>query len=141
MKKINYRSLIFCIDIEISGTPKAGDTFTVSENQAGVADNRNALALFSLQTQKVILGGQESYNGVYKNLLSDVGIKTNLANTLGTAEASILSQRLDDKEALSGVNLDEEGSNLIRFQQAYQAASKVIEIASRLFDNIIQAVS
>ena len=128
------------ITFEISGTPRLGDKFVISENQAGVADNRNALELFGLQSQKIINGGSDSYIGVYKSLVSDVGMKTNLAYNLGTAEATILEQRLDDKDALSGVNPEEEGVNLMRYNEAYRAASKVLEVASNLFDNILQAV-
>ena len=126
--------------IELSGVPNAGDTFTISENLAGVADNRNSLELFNLQTQKLVMGGVDNFNGVYKNLVSDIGIKTNLSYQLGLAEEKILEQRQEARENLSGVDLEEEGVNLVKYTQALQAASKVLQTASTLFDNILQAI-
>lgn len=123
--------------VRIGGAPAAGDVFTVSANGGGVADNRNALLLAGLQTGKTLAGGTASYQSAYAQIVSDVGNKTREIQVTATAQESILKQAEDARQSLSGVNLDEEAANLLRYQQAYQAAGKMIEIASKLFDTLL----
>jgi flagellar hook-associated protein 1 FlgK len=123
--------------IQIGGTPAAGDVFTISANSGGVSDNRNALLLAGLQTGKTLAGGTASYQSAYAQIVSDVGNKTREIQVTATAQESVLKQAEDAQQSLSGVNLDEEAANLLRYQQAYQASGKMIEIASRLFDTLL----
>jgi flagellar hook-associated protein 1 FlgK len=123
--------------IRISGTPAAGDVFTVSANGGGVSDNRNALLLAGLQTGKTLAGGSASYQSAYAQIVSDIGNKTREVEVTITAQENIEKQALDAQQSLSGVNLDEEAANLLRYQQAYQASGKMIEIASKLFDTLL----
>lgn len=123
--------------IQISGTPAAGDVFTISANSAGVSDNRNALLLAGLQTGKTLAGGTASYQSAYSQIVSDVGNKTREIEVTITAQESVFKQAQDAQQSLSGVNLDEEAANLLRYQQAYQASGKMIEIASKLFDTLL----
>ncbi|MCC6656957.1 MAG: flagellar hook-associated protein FlgK [Rhodocyclaceae bacterium] len=123
--------------IQISGTPAAGDVFTVSANGAVVSDNRNALLLAGLQTVSTLAGGTASYQSAYAQIVSDVGNKTRETEVTITAQESIVKQAEESRESLSGVNLDEEAANLLRYQQAYQASGKMIDIASRLFDMLL----
>ena len=123
--------------IQISGTPAAGDVFTISANSAGVSDNRNALLLAGLQTGKTLAGGTASYQSAYAQIVSDVGNKTREVEVTITAQESVLKQAQDAQQSLSGVNLDEEAANLLRYQQAYQASGKMIEIASKLFETLL----
>lgn len=125
------------ISFKITGAPKDGDVFTVGRNTNGVADSRNALALGRLQTQDTMAGGKTSYQGAYAQLVSDVGNKTREVKVTGEAQKSLLDQAIAAREAESGVNLDEEAANLIRYQQAYQAAARVIDTGSRLFDTLL----
>lgn len=130
------------IDISISGTPSDNDSFIVSSNAGGVADNRNALLLAGLQTQNTLaknaLGlGTTSYQGAYSQLVSFVGNKTRQVEVTSKAQASLVSQTQQTQQSLSGVNLDEEAANLLRYQQAYQAAGKMMQIASTLFDTLL----
>ena len=123
--------------IQISGTPAAGDVFTISANSAGVSDNRNALLLAGLQTSRTLAGGTATYQSAYSQIVSDVGNKTRETEVTITAQESIFKQAQDAQQSLSGVNLDEEAANLLRYQQAYQASGKMIEIASKLFDTLL----
>jgi flagellar hook-associated protein 1 FlgK len=123
--------------IQISGTPAAGDVFTISANSAGVSDNRNALLLAGLQTGKTLAGGTASYQSAYSQIVSDIGNKTREIQVTATAQESVLKQAQDAQQSMSGVNLDEEAANLLRYQQAYQASGKMIEIASKLFDTLL----
>jgi len=122
---------------QITGSPVAGDTFTVGANTGGVSDNRNALLLAGLQTQNTLGGGSVSYQSAYSQLVSMVGNKTHELDVTSKAQASLLAQTQQVQQSLSGVNLDEEAANLMRYQQAYQAAGKMMQIASTLFDTLL----
>ena len=124
--------------VQISGNPAAGDVFTIGSNSNGTADNRNALLLGGLRTSNTLLGGTASYQSAYGQLVSDIGNKTRELEVTSKAQANLAAQTEQAQQALSGVNLDEEAANLLRYQQAYQAASKVMQIASKLFDTVLE---
>jgi flagellar hook-associated protein 1 FlgK len=124
--------------VSIQGTPAAGDVFTVSANLNGTGDNRNALALAGVQTANVLAGGSTTVQGAYAQLVASVGNKTREVEVTREAQTKLLDETIAARESLSGVNLDEEAANLLRYQQAYQAAAKVIAIAGTLFDAILE---
>ncbi|HQS81984.1 MAG TPA: flagellar hook-associated protein FlgK [Thiobacillus sp.] len=119
----------------ISGAPADTDTFTVGPNAGGVGDNRNALLLTGLQTANAM--GGTSYQGAYSQLVSEIGNKSRELQVTGTAAGLLLSEATTSLQNESGVNLDEEATNLLRYQQAYQAAGKVMQIASQMFDVLL----
>lgn len=121
----------------LSGKPADGDTFTIGPNTSGAGDNRNAVLLGALQTAKTMAGGTTTYQGSYSQLVSQIGNKTREVNVTQFAEAQLLSSAVARQQSESGVNLDEEAANLLRYQQAYQAAGKVMQTASRLFDVLL----
>lgn len=125
------------VSFQISGNLNNNDTFTVGMNTAGVSDGRNALALGQLQTQSTMSGKTASYQSAYAQLVSDVGNKTRLVSVTGEAQQALVKQSQAAREGLSGVNLDEEAANLIRYQQAYQAAAKSLQIGTNLFDTLL----
>ena len=135
--------LNFGYQVAISGTPAAGDTFTIGANSNGVSDNRNGLALAQLQTQN-LLGA--SGNGVattglqaaYSQLVSQVGSKMNEVTVTGNAQQTLADQAQTARDSFSAVNLDEEAANLLKYQQAYQASARMMTTASKLFDTILQ---
>jgi len=122
---------------QITGTPAAGDTFTVGSNPNATADNRNALALGNLQAQSTMLGNTTSFQGVYSQLVSQIGNKTRELNVTSTAQDTLVQQMVQAQQSISGVNLDEEAANLLQYQRAYQAAGKAMQIASTLFDTLL----
>ncbi|ASQ45587.1 flagellar hook-associated protein FlgK [Legionella clemsonensis] len=120
--------------IVLSGFPKSGDSFSSSYNSGGIGDNRNGLQLNALQRDKIFEGNTESLFDRYSNLIAQVGGKTYQAKLRSDA-ADILHQQAEEfRESKSGVNLDEEAINLLRFQQAYQAASQVMAISGQMMD-------
>lgn len=123
--------------VNITGSPAAGDTFTVGPNTNGVADNRNALLLAGLQTKNTLANGTATFQGTYSQMVSMVGNKANEVEVNGKAQQNLLAQATQAQQSMSGVNLDEEAANLVRYQQAYQASGKMIQIASTLFDTLI----
>ncbi|MBP6058465.1 MAG: flagellar hook-associated protein FlgK [Nitrosomonas sp.] len=123
---------------QINGNPAAGDIFTITPNTNGSADNRNALLLGALQTANTLENGSASYQSAYGQLVSQIGNKTRELEVTSKAQANLLAQTENSIQSISGVNLDEEAANLMRFQQAFQASSKVIEISNSLFDSILR---
>ncbi len=121
----------------ISGTPIDGDTFTVGKNLNGTGDIRNAVLLGELQSANTLVNGTTSYQGAYAQLVSSVGNKAREMEVTSKAENRYLEGAEAAQQAESGVNLDEEATNLLRYQQAYQAAAKVMQTANQLFDLLL----
>lgn len=121
----------------IAGSPVNGDTFTIAQNSNATTDNRNALLLAGLQASNTMLGGTANYQGVYSQLVAQVGNQTRELQVTSTAQTTLLNQSIAAQQSVSGVNLDEEAANLLRYQQAYQAAGKAMQIASTLFDTLL----
>lgn len=124
--------------VSLTGAAAAGDEFTVGYNSSGVADNRNALLLAGLQTVNTVANGSANYQSAYTQLVSQVGNRARQIQVQSTAQDALVTQAREAQQSLSGVNLDEEAANLIRFQQAYQASGKVLQIASSLFATILE---
>jgi flagellar hook-associated protein 1 len=123
---------------QLSGAPATGDSFTVVHNTNATADGSNALLLAGLRTQGTLSNGTLSYQGIYSQLVNQVGNKTRELQVTSTAQDSMVSQTQQAQQAVSGVNLDEEAANLMLYQRSYQAAGKAIQIASTLFDTLLQ---
>ncbi|SCY06941.1 flagellar hook-associated protein 1 FlgK [Nitrosospira sp. Nl5] len=124
--------------VQITGSPQPGDTFSIGPNTNGVGDNRNALLLGAMQSSKTLAGGTASYQDAYGKVVSLMGNKTRELEVTSAAQANLLSQTQALQQSESGVNLDEEAANLLRYQQAYQAASKIIQTASLMFDTLLE---
>ncbi len=125
------------VSFTITGAPANNDTFTLAQNTNAPTDNRNALLLAGLQTKNTMQGGTANYVGVYSQLVSQVGNQTSNLKVTSTAQTTLLNNTVAAQQSFSGVNLDEEAANLLRYQQAYQAAGKAMQIASTLFDTLL----
>ncbi len=126
--------------IQLTGKPVVGDIYTVQDNSNAVSDNRNALALAGLQVEGVLDGGNSTLAQSYSSLISQVGVVTQQVKINRDVDESLLNSAIEKRESISGVNLDEEAADLIRYQQAYQALSRVISVSQELFDSLIRAV-
>ena len=134
-------------DFSIQGVPQAGDTFNLSFNTNGTDDNRNGLLLSDLQNADTMVrdNGSGSSNLIsfqeaYSTIVSDIGETASTAKVSRDAAQAIEQQSRDLFESTSGVNLDEEAANLIRFQQAYSASARVLSTAQSLFETILSSV-
>ena len=122
------------------GVPADGDRFVIQNNSGGVGDNRNALAMAGIQATDSMLSGTSTLQETYAQLVSSVGSKTHQAEVNMQSTQGLLERHQMSLSSISGVNLDEEAANLIKYQQAYQATAQVISVASTLFDTLIGAV-
>ncbi len=125
--------------VSITGAVQTGDQFSIGYNTAGVADNRNGNAMTHIQTKNIIESGTTSMQAAYGGLISDVGTQTHQAKINSDASELLLEQSEARLDNVAGVNLDEEAANLLKFQQAYQAAAQVISVATRMFDTLMSA--
>jgi flagellar hook-associated protein 1 FlgK len=136
-------------DFSVTGVPSVGDTFAISFNDGGFNDNRNGLAISALQTAQTTrlnpLSAPDSLNAVnfnqtYADMVSLIGERTSQARNNEAASQALLDQTTAWYESLSGVSLDEEASNLVRFQQTYAAAAQIISTSQTVFDTLLAAV-
>jgi flagellar hook-associated protein 1 FlgK len=127
------------VKFSITGTPATGDQFTVQDNVGGVGDNRNTQALYDALNSKSLDNRTTSLNDTTNRLISNIGVLTQQAQQNRDAQQVVQDQAKSELDSISGVNLDEEAANLIRYQQAYQAAAQLIGVANTLFDTLLNA--
>ncbi|WP_435218611.1 flagellar hook-associated protein FlgK [Luminiphilus sp. nBUS_07] len=112
-----------------------------ASNGGAAGNNSNMLAMIELRDQSLLKGSTATYGEVYNNLLSDVAVRTQRAQSSAETETALLGSALDRQSSLQGVNLDEEAANLVRYQQAYQAAAQIVAVANEVFDTLLRATS
>ena len=127
------------ISFTLSGNPQAGDTIIIESNTGAAGDNRNALSLAGLQSQQLFNKGTASYGDLYGQLVADVGVTTRQSVSGLRTETLLMDRALSARDSVSGVNLEEEAANLLRFQQAYQAAARVVSAAGEMFQTLLNA--
>ncbi|KAB7633170.1 flagellar hook-associated protein FlgK [Stenotrophomonas rhizophila] len=125
----------------LDGAPKTGDTFNIGPTPAGSSDNSNALLLAKVEQAKTFNAGTVTLSGALGGLTTQVGAAARSAEYSLMAQQVITDQAQAARDSISGVNLDEEASDMLRLQQAYQAASQLISTADNMFQTILGAVS
>lgn len=123
----------------ITGQPVVGDTFEIGFNSGGVSDNRNAEKLAALGTANTLNNGSQSFAEGYAGLVEDIGVKTRQSQLDTEAGKTLLEQSTNQRESVSGVNLDEEAGKLIQYQAAYNASAQVMTVAQDLFNTLLQS--
>jgi flagellar hook-associated protein 1 FlgK len=126
--------------VAINGAPVTGDTFTVRNNAGATGDNRNAFALADAMGAGVLDGGTTSVSSAVERMIGNLGLATRSAQLNRDAESVINESDIATRDSISGVNLDEEAANMLRFQQAYAASAQIISVANSLFDTLMNAV-
>ena len=121
--------------LTLGGVPASGDTVNVAPGTVGSNDNRNALLMGQLQSQAIVSGS--TLAGAYSAVVADVGAVASTAQTDQSSKDAILTNATAAQSSVSGVNLDEEASKLMQFQQQYQAAAKLIQTADTVFNAIL----
>jgi flagellar hook-associated protein 1 FlgK len=127
------------LSFTLSGLPNNGDTFTLSANAGGPGDNRNALLLGAMQSQSLVDGSSATFGEAYSGMIGGVGVATRQAQANLQAEDSLMNNAIAARERVSGVNLEQEAAELVRLQQAYQAAAQLVAIADTLFQTLLGA--
>jgi flagellar hook-associated protein 1 FlgK len=122
---------------QITGSPNANDTFSIGPNQNATGDSRNGLAIAGLSTAKTLDNSSVSIQGAYAQLVSTIGNQAGQLQATSTAANTELTNATNAQQSVSGVNLDEEATKLIQYQQAYQAAAQTMTTANTLFTTLI----
>lgn len=130
---IKYRG----ITLEFTTQPIDQDKFTIDGNQDGVGNNEAMLRLVDLEKAKVTPSGM-TITEAYIERVNQVGSVARQASIAKEALTVVYQQAQQSRDGVSGVSLDQEASELVRYQQAYQANAKVMSVASNLFDAILQ---
>ncbi|ART64434.1 flagellar hook-associated protein FlgK [Kushneria marisflavi] len=102
----------------------------------GVRGNSNALAMANIQSENLI-NGSTSLNTAYASLVSDVGNKTATLKSSNAAQTQISQELKSAQQSVSGVNIDEEAANMLKYQQLYSASAQMIRASSEMFDSLI----
>ncbi len=147
--------------LAMAGAPAAGDTWSLRLTQTGASlfsmnpgltsadqiaaaavagapgDNANAVALAALQFDKLLDNGNATFASTYTQTVSRTAALAASADWNVSAFSALTEQAENARKSVSGVSLDEEAVNLIRFQQAYQASAKAMQVASQLFSDLI----
>jgi flagellar hook-associated protein 1 FlgK len=137
-------------ELKLNGVPKSGDTLSVAPTTSTEANNGNALAFVGIRTRNIV-GGSTAANGsvtpgktitdAYASALSDIGVRVQSAQTASSISDSAAAQAESARANKSGVNLDEEAAKLIQYQQSYQAAAKMLQVAQQVFDTLLQTAA
>ena len=123
------------LSLTFTKAPDSGDKFSMDGNQDGVGNNDNAIALAALENKRLV--GNKTVSAAYIDHVNEMGNIARQATIAQTALTVVHEQAVASRDELSGVSLDAEAADLIRFQQAYQAAAKVIQISGQLFDSVL----
>ena len=123
-------------EMTLSGTPEAGDTITVTPTLNPATDNRNARAMLGLADKGMVEGRR--FTDAFAELLADVGVRSQSVNASVALSERVLLDAQAARGAESGVNLDEEAARLMQYQQAYQAAAKLLATAQAVFEEILR---
>ncbi len=148
----NVSISLYGMGFSISGQPNNNDVFSIGNNDGAITDSRNILAIGELQNKNTVGGntirdensandrGTTTLQGAYSEMVALIGTRAQQMYIDADTQSTVLQNAIDNKQSLVGVNLDEEYVNMIKYQQAYQAASKCIETAQIMFDSIIASV-
>ncbi len=120
-----------------ASTAVSGDAFTLAYDAGGISDNRNMLELSGLQTAGTLDGGRSSFQEAYGSMVAEVGSDARQATVNRETQEAIVGQLNAQRESVSGVNLDEEAANLIKYQQSYQAMARVLTTADTVFQSLL----
>ncbi|WP_407315838.1 flagellar hook-associated protein FlgK [Pseudomonas sp. nanlin1] len=134
----------FTFQTTVGGAPAKDDAYTVAFNSEGKSDNRNAQELLKLQTAATVGvsngAAGTSFTGSYAALVETVGSRTAQANVDVATTTAVLTSAKANRDSVSGVNLDDEASALVKFQQYYTASSQIIKTAQETFSALMNAL-
>jgi flagellar hook-associated protein FlgK len=129
---IQYQGLT----LTLNHAPNVGDVFVIDGNHDGIGNNQNMLAMADLAKKQISPG--KTIGDLYTDQVNKVGNIQQQATITQQALNVVHEQAVQARDKVSGVSLDNEATDLIRFQQAYQAAAKALQTATQLFDTIVQ---
>lgn len=137
-------------DLRLTGVPRAGDTVTVSPTSVAGPNNGNAEAMLALREERMVgvdgnVGGGvlsgATITDAWARSIGDIGLRVQTGRTAATTSEAVANRALGDLKARTGVNLDEEAARLMQYQQSYQAAAKVLQVAQSVMDMLLRTTA
>lgn len=136
-------------ELNLAGVPKSGDKIAVVPTVAVAANNGNALAFAKLASTGIVApsGGasagtpSQTITDAYASTLANIGVRVQGGKTAANISGAVASQSESARANRAGVNLDEEAAKLIQFQQSYQAAAKILQVAQSIFDTMLRVAA
>jgi flagellar hook-associated protein 1 FlgK len=135
-------------ELDLNGVPRSGDAFAVTKTAYPATNNGNALAFTQLRDAALVgrqplfgggVGGGSTVTDAYAALMAHIGVRVQSASSASEISSAVATQAEATRSAKSGVNLDEEAARLIQYQQSYQAAAKILQIAQSVFDALLES--
>jgi flagellar hook-associated protein 1 FlgK len=136
-------------ELSLAGVPRSGDTVDVQPTTAVASNNGNAVAFAKLADRGVVAAaggsngsaGAQTITDAYASAIAGIGVRVQSGKTASSISSAVASQAEATRSNKSGVNLDEEAAKLIQFQQSYQAAAKILQVAQQIFDTMLQTAA
>lgn len=132
-------------ELDLNGVPKSGDTLAVAPTVYPSTNNGNARALTALREERLVgvigAGSGVSITDAYANAMTDIGVRVQSSQISAEMSAAVAGDAQAAVSEKTGVNLDEEAARLIQFQQSYQAAAKMLQVAQSVFDSLLQVAA
>jgi flagellar hook-associated protein 1 FlgK len=137
-------------ELNLAGVPASGDVFSVAQTAFPASNNGNALALANLRDAMLVgrvgngsggLTGGMNVTDAWAAAMADIGVRAQGAMTASSISTQVADAAKQAWSERSGVNLDEEAAKLMFYQQGYQAASKVLQVAQTLFDTLLDVTN
>ena len=137
-------------ELQLNGVPRTGDTLQVARTAFPESNNGNALSLLDLRDEAMVgrqdLGGGvfapgASITSAYASAMADIGVRVQSAKSSSEISTAVADDVERVRAGKSGVNLDEEAARLIQYQQGYQAAAKVLQVAQSVFDTLLSVAA
>ncbi|MGK2901146.1 MAG: flagellar basal body rod C-terminal domain-containing protein, partial [Burkholderiaceae bacterium] len=135
--------------LNLAGVPKTGDTVDVKPTTAVASNNGNAIAFANLASRGIVASaggsnggaGAQTITDAYASAIADVGVRVQSGKTASAISTAVANQAEKARADKSGVNLDEEAAKLIQYQQSYQAAAKILQVAQQIFDTMLRTAA
>lgn len=138
------------LELQLNGVPRKGDSITLDPTKFSTSNNGNAKAFLNMSLERFV--GQQinadgsstpgtTINEAYASTMSEIGARVQGATYLSGVSVAVAANAETSRSSQAGVNIDEEASRLMQFQQGYQAAAKVLQAAQTIFDELMRIVS
>ncbi|NPA15223.1 MAG: flagellar hook-associated protein FlgK [Deferribacteres bacterium] len=123
-------------DMGVSDRIKANHLYVAAGKTPNPGDNTVALEIAQLPFER-IMEGNETFGGYYDRVVSELATKVSRVKNVSDDTKAFLAQLEDKWQSVSGVNLDEEMTNLIKFQRAYEASARFITTVDEMINTVV----
>lgn len=114
--------------------------FANNQGRADADDGRAAVEIAAIRNSKMMVGGERTFDDYFADTVTRIGLKGEQAENMLASQKAIMNDLRDLRDSISGVNVDEELADIIKFQYGYQAAAKFISVQDQLLNTLINRI-